>query len=196
MFHNQPYYTPMNWDIWSMMILGMGLFKLGILTGEKSAGFYSKLTLIGYGIGIPLNSWTAWSIIQSNFDPVHHALLATTYDAGRLTIAMGHLGVIMLLCRATIWNWLTSRLAAVGQMALTNYVMHSVICSFVFTGYGLAMYGRWERHQVYYLVAGIWILQLIVSPLWLARYRFGPVEWLWRSLTYWKRQPLRGVASA
>jgi uncharacterized protein len=81
-------------------------------------------------------------------------------------------------------------------MALTNYVMHSVICSFVFTGYGLAMYGRWERHQVYYLVAGIWILQLIVSPLWLARYRFGPVEWLWRSLTYWKRQPLRGVASA
>jgi uncharacterized protein len=76
-------------------------------------------------------------------------------------------------------------------MALTNYVTHSVVCALVFTGYGLGLYGRLERYQTYYVVLALWVFQLIVSPLWLRRFRFGPLEWAWRSLTYWKRQPMR-----
>jgi uncharacterized protein len=82
-------------------------------------------------------------------------------------------------------------LAAVGRMALSNYVMHSVICAFVFYGFGLALFGQLERYELYYVVFGIWVLQLLISPVWLRHYRFGPLEWLWRSLTYWKLQPFR-----
>ena len=82
-------------------------------------------------------------------------------------------------------------LGSVGQMALTNYLTQSLICMFLFTGAGLALYGHLERHELYYVVAAIWIVQLIWSPMWLRRFRFGPAEWVWRSLTYWQRQPMR-----
>jgi uncharacterized protein len=87
-------------------------------------------------------------------------------------------------------------LSAVGQMALTNYLTQSLICMVLFTGAGFALFGQLERYQLYYAVAAIWIAQLIWSPLWLRRFRFGPLEWLWRSLTYWQRQPMRSEATS
>ena len=80
-----------------------------------------------------------------------------------------------------------SFLAAVGRLALTNYIMHSVITTLVLVG--LAQFGEWQRYQLYFLVAAIWAGQLIVSPMWLKRFYFGPLEWLWRSLTYLKKRP-------
>jgi len=191
--HNSAYYSPLSgtWDVWSMMFIGMALFKMGVFSAERSARFYAILVLICYGLGIPLNSWSAWMIIRSHFDPVVHMYWNSTYDLGRLTIALGHMGVIMLLCRAGVLHWLTSSLGAVGQMAFSNYIMHSVITAFFFTGYGLKMYGKLERYELYYVVAAIWVFQLVVSPIWLRHFRFGPLEWGWRSLTYWKRQPMR-----
>ncbi|HET8548605.1 MAG TPA: DUF418 domain-containing protein [Bryobacteraceae bacterium] len=191
MFHGKPYYSPMNWDIWSMMFLGMALMKLGVLGAGRSTRAYALMAIVGYGIGIPLNTWTAAVIIRSNFDPVTQTLMGSTYDIGRLSIALGHLGMIMLLCRKHALGWLTSRLGAIGQMAFSNYILQSILCAFFFTGYGLAMYGRLQRYQLYYVVAAIWILQMIVSPIWLRHFRFGPLEWAWRSLTYWNRQPMR-----
>lgn len=193
-FHGNPYYSPFAWDIWSMMFIGMALFKNGVLSAQRPSGLYWKMMLAGYGIGIPLNAWTAWYIIQTNFDPVQQSLLASTYDIGRLTVAFGHLGAILLMCRSGAWTWLTSRLGAVGQMAFSNYIMHSIICSFLFTGYGLALYGKLQRYEIYYVVAAIWLFQLVVSPIWLRHFRFGPLEWVWRSLTYWKKQPMRLAA--
>lgn len=78
-------------------------------------------------------------------------------------------------------------------MALTSYVAHTVICVLVFTGVGFALFGELQRFELYYVVFGIWVFQLIVSPIWLKYYRFGPLEWLWRSLTYKKRQPMRRI---
>jgi len=71
-----------------------------------------------------------------------------------------------------------------------DYVMHTVICSLVFFGYGLNQFGEWQYYQLYWLVAGIWVLQIVVSPLWLRAFQFGPLEWLWRTLTYAARQPI------
>jgi len=76
-------------------------------------------------------------------------------------------------------------------MAFSNYILHSLVYGFVFYGYGLNLYNKLERYQLYYVVLAMWILSLAVSPLWLARYQFGPLEWVWRSLTYWQRQPMR-----
>ncbi|MEO6685580.1 MAG: DUF418 domain-containing protein, partial [Dyadobacter sp.] len=58
-------------------------------------------------------------------------------------------------------------------------------------GYGFSMFGKLHRHELYYIVFIIWLLQLILSPIWLGYFRFGPLEWLWRSLTYWQKQPFR-----
>ena len=190
-FHSLPYYHPMSWDIWSMMLIGMGLFKLGVLSGGLPSAKYAKMALIGYGIGIPVNSYTAWLIIKSNFDPVTQSFTGVAYDIGRLSITLGHVGLILLLCKSDAFGWLTRTLGAVGQMAFSNYILQSVLTAFLFTGYGLKMYGQLERYQLYYVVAFIWAIDIIVSTVWLHHFRFGPLEWAWRSLTYWKRQPMR-----
>jgi uncharacterized protein len=104
---------------------------------------------------------------------------------------MGHVGLIMLFCKIPILGWLKTSLAAVGKMALTNYLMHSVICMFVFTGVGFGLFGQLERFELLYVVLVIWVFQLIVSPIWLTYYQFGPMEWLWRSLSYMKKQDFR-----
>ena len=75
-------------------------------------------------------------------------------------------------------------------MALTNYLVQTILCVLFFTGAGLGRFGALERHELYYAVAVIWALQLAYSPLWLRHFRFGPAEWLWRSLTYQRRQPM------
>lgn len=199
MFHSTPFYHPWNLDSWSMMIAGMAFLKLGILTGERTYRFYAWLALVGYGIGIPVNTATAWLRVDSGFDVVTKYFTGTTYDVGRLSIALAHLGVIMIVCKGGWLRWLMSRLAATGQMALTNYVMQSVICSTLFCGYGFGLYARLERIELYGVVAAVWVFQMIASPIWLKYYQFGPLEWGWRALTYWKRpalrRPSRGLAA-
>ena len=191
-FHSFPYYNAFAYgDIWSMMLTGMALMKLRVLGAERPARLYGMLALIGYGIGLPVNSVTAWLLIKNHFDPVLHEFTYTTYDIGRLSVALGHAGLIMLLCRAGALKWLTDALGAVGQTALTNYVATSVISAFVFTGYGFKLYGRLQRYELYYVVGAIWAFNLIASRIWVRHFRFGPMEWCWRSLTYWKRQPMR-----
>ena len=137
---------------------------------------------------------SAWTIVRSGFDPATLAFASSTYDVGRLSIALAHLGVIMLLCKTGWLGWLMRGFGAIGQMAFSNYIFHSVVCAFLFTGYGFALYGRLQRYELYYVVAAIWVFQMIVSPIWLRHFQFGPLEWLWRSLTYWKRQPMRRTA--
>ena len=103
-------------------------------------------------------------------------------------MTIGHLGALLLFVRSGLLGWLRAAFAAVGRMAVTNYLMHSAICLVLFVLLG--WYGQLERHQLYYVVGAIWAFQLVFSPLWLRVFRFGPVEWLWRWLTYLKRPPL------
>jgi len=101
------------------------------------------------------------------------------------------MSVLLLVAKAGALKWLMSSLAAVGQMAFSNYIFHSLVCTTIFYGHGFRLYNRLERHQLYYIVFAIWLFQLIASPIWLRHFRFGPLEWCWRSLTYWRRQPMR-----
>lgn len=190
-WHSMPFYHPMNMDIWSMMIAGMAFLKLGILTGERSYRFYGWAAAIGYLIGLPVNSLTAWLRVDSGFDIVTRFFTGATYDIGRLSIALAHMSLVMIVCKAGWLKWLISGLAATGQMALSNYVMQSVICSTLFCGYGFGLYARLERIQLYGIVAAVWAFQMVVSPLWLRRFQFGPLEWGWRALTYWSRPNLK-----
>ena len=79
----------------------------------------------------------------------------------------------------------------VGQMAFTNYLMQSFMCGLFFYGIGFGMFGKLQYYEIYYVVAAVWVIEIIWSHLWLRYFKFGPLEWIWRSLTYWKMQPMR-----
>jgi uncharacterized protein len=179
-------------DIFGMMLIGMGLYRFGVLTLERRTGLYVAMMLGGYAIGLAVNIIETRWILSHNFSAIAFAEANVSYDLGRLTMTVGHLGTLLLFVRSGAFGLLRRAVAAVGQMAVTNYLMQSVITSFLFIG--LAWYNQLERHQLYYVVFSIWAFQLVLSPIWLRYFRFGPVEWLWRYLTYLKRPPFRRVA--
>jgi uncharacterized protein len=130
--------------------------------------------------------------MEHGFDFIYRFKIGGHYNyLGSVLVALGHTGVVMLVCKSGILSWFTQRLSAVGRMALSNYLLHTLICTTIFYGYGLGLFGRVQRFGLFMIVIAIWILQLILSPLWLKRFRFGPAEWLWRTLTYWRRQPMK-----
>lgn len=181
-------------DLFGMMLIGMALYRLGVLTLERPARLYWAMLGLGYGIGLTVNIIETRWIMVHKFSAVSFAQAHVSYDLGRLAMTVGHLGALLLFVRSGSLSWLRRAFAAVGQMAMTNYLTHSVVCGFLFIG--LRWYNTLERHELYYVVAAIWAAQLALSPLWLRHFRFGPVEWLWRSLTYWRLQPMRRTAAA
>ena len=104
-------------------------------------------------------------------------------------MTLGYIGLVNLAINLGFAKGLQQRLAAVGQMAFTNYIFHSLLCTFIFYGWGFGLFAQWQRGPQLLLVVVIWALQLWYSPLWLAKFHFGPLEWLWRCLTYlqWQR---------
>jgi uncharacterized protein len=184
------------WDCIGMMLIGMALFKLGFFSNKLSSSRYLMGLVVGYGIGIPIGyfMFTKGGLGSVNLGPyldqyrVSHWVL---YDLKRVFLSLGHASLVLLVFRSGLVPWLMKSLANVGQMAFTNYLMQSIICTLFFYGYGLGYYNHLKFHQLYFVVGAVWVFQLIVSPIWLHYYRFGPFEWLWRSLTYWKWQPMK-----
>jgi uncharacterized protein len=149
------------------------------------------MAAIGYAIGIPLSVWQVWRNASGGFDHVAMGFNGIIYEPARIPVCLAHVAVIMMIVKTGTLKALTTRLAAVGQMAFSNYVLQSIICSTLFYGYGFGLFGTLQRYEAYYVVLACWIVHLFWSPWWLKRYRFGPLEWCWRSLTYWQRQPMR-----
>ena len=112
---------------------------------------------------------------------------------GMIPTALGWVGAVMLIVKHRWLRGVTSRLATVGRMALTNYLAQTVICTTLFYGHGFGLFGALDRVQQLAVVGGVWALQLYVSPIWMRHFRFGPAEWVWRTLTYWKVQPMLRV---
>ena len=179
------------WDILSVMLIGMAFFKWGIFQGERSVKFYGLMMFVGYAVGLSVNYYETSMVVANNWDVLSMHKAGQTYQLGRLFTTFGHIGLAMLFIRSGILKFLQNALAAVGKMALTNYLMHTVICNIYFMGFGFSMFGKLQRYELYYVVAVVWILQLIYSPLWFRYFRFGPAEWAWRSLTYMKKQPFK-----
>jgi len=184
------------WDMLCMMFIGMGLFAWGFFSNKLSTSTYLMGLLTGYGIGVLLG-WViffkgqlAWSNNMGAFIDQYRVPHLVLDDFRRLFLCVGHASLILLVFRSRLVPWLMKALANTGQMAFTNYLMQSIICTLFFYGYGFGYYNKLAFHQLYYVVAVIWIFQMIFSSIWLSYFRFGPFEWVWRSLTYWKRQPM------
>lgn len=146
---------PLYGDVWGMMLIGMGLYKLGVLQGTRSRPFYLRMALIGYGIGVPLNAFTTYAMISSHYEIITIYMANMPHQLGRASVALGHAAVLLLLAREIRWRWLTSPLAAVGQTALSNYIATSIICALIFFTPGLGLIGQLQRYQLYFVVAGV-----------------------------------------
>ncbi|MBM0103710.1 DUF418 domain-containing protein [Steroidobacter sp. S1-65] len=179
-----------------MMLLGMALLKSGVLSGRSPTRVYGAMMVVGYAIGLTINTIELRQIEAGQFSPDTMLRTFITYDLGRIPMTLGHLGAIALLCRAQWFSGASRVLASVGQLALTNYLTQSLFCLFIFTGAGLAWYGQLARHELYYVVLAIWVVQLAWSPIWVRHFRYGPAEWIWRSLTYCQWQPFRRGSTA
>ncbi len=191
-WHSSPFYM-FGWDMFTMMLIGIAFAKTGVLAAARSRRFYTLLMAGGYAVGLPIGAAAAYLAYKQNFEPMQTIFVFTTYQAARIAMTLGHMSALLLMCQFGWLAGLRRRFAAVGQTAFSNYIAHSVIYGFVFYGYGFNLFGKLERYQLYYVVLGMWVFSMIASPLWLEHFRFGPLEWCWRSLTYWKRQPMRIV---
>ncbi len=181
------------WDIFIFMFLGMALYKNGVLIGKASAKVYWGMFIGGLGIGLVLSYFRLQPLIDYKFNYFDYTKNTSFafYEISRTFRAIGIFGLIMLLYKSGWFKWLFALMRPVGQMAFTNYLMQSLLVGLFFYGIGFGYFGKLQRHEMYYVVAATWTLQIIWSHIWLRYFRFGPLEWAWRSLTYWKRQPFR-----
>ena len=180
------------WRVGGLMLLGMALMKLGVLSGERNTRFYKRMTLFGYGVGLPLAVLSAVTLEGQQFDPLYVARYGGIPNYfGSILVAFGHIGAVMLVVKSGAFEAAVERFAAVGRTALSNYLAHSVVMTSLFYGYGMGLYGEVPRFAQQGFVVALIGLQLLLSPWWLKHFRFGPAEWLWRSLTYGQRQPMR-----
>jgi len=185
------YYGWAFFDSVGMMLIGMGLLKSGVVTAERSRRFYGMMALVGFAVGLPVNVALAYALYLRRFDPVAVAWWTTAYHPARLVMAMAHIALVMLFVKSGWAGGIAKALGFAGRMALTNYLATTLICTTLFNGYGFGLFGMLARHQLYYVVIAVWCCELAFSRLWLSTFRFGPTEWAWRSLTYWKVQPLK-----
>tara|TARA_B100000965_G_scaffold383785_1_gene383374 strand:+ start:3446 stop:4681 length:1236 start_codon:yes stop_codon:yes gene_type:complete len=179
------------WKYSGMILLGMALYRRKVFKAKQSSSYYYKLIGYGFGLGLPLV--VVGAMFHFNFDwdfRLSYFFISQLNYWGSILMALGYIGLIMLLCKSSTRGFIARRLAEVGRMSLTNYILMSIICSFIFYGHGLSLFGDIDRSLLAVLVLGIWVIILFFSAIWLSYFRFGPLEWLWRSLTYGKVQPM------
>ncbi|KAA3610929.1 MAG: DUF418 domain-containing protein [Calditrichaeota bacterium] len=175
------------WRMGGLMLIGMGLMKAGVFSAQKETGFYRRLLIWCYGLGLPLVAVSAWQLAAHDWSFFFFQQAGVHWNyVGSVLVALGHVSLIMLAVKGKWFTKLEKRFAAVGRMAFTNYLMQSIICTTIFYGYGLGLYGSIDRPAQMLFVVAIWIIQLYYSTWWLERFRYGPAEWFWRFLTYGK----------
>ncbi len=181
------------WDVLLFMFMGMAFFKMGILTGEAPTKVYWWMFIIGLGLGLLISYLQMLEVVKyryNNFEYSKHEWLSY-YQLHRVLRSLGLFAALMLLYKSGVFKWLFALMRPVGQMAFTNYLLQSIICGLIFNSYGFGMFGKMQRIEIYYVVGALWLFQIIFCNIWLRYFRFGPFEWAWRSLTYWKKMPFR-----
>ena len=182
------------WVMWragGLMLIGMACLKWGVFDTRRPSTMHVLMVVVGFGAGMPL-VWHGLTTQEAcNWSGIDVAFANTLWNYwGSIGVAAGWVGVVMLLCRLNTAAIVRAPLSAVGRMALSNYLAQSALCGVIFYGWGFGYYGHFGYADQLLIVAGIWAAQLIWSPLWLSAFRFGPMEWLWRSLSYWRLQPM------
>lgn len=170
----------------ALFLLGVWFVRSGIMENTQAhLGVFRRLALIALPFGLGLGLLGSLIAVSSTPGDAHDGFMAARGLAmlGNLPACLGYMGLVVTLLHGNSALAGIRVLAPFGRMALTNYLMQSVICTFYFYGYGLGQWGMARTWQVVF-VALLLVLQIALSHWWLARFRFGPVEWLWRGFTY------------
>lgn len=172
----------------ALMMIGMGLFKAGVLAGRSPAWVYGLFIALGAGA-----LWLIWgetaAVIAADFPFVE--TMSKPFNSFLAPLAsLAYASVLILLARFGL-KAILHPLACAGRMAFTNYLTQTLIMTTIFYGgRGLGWYGQIGWPEMWMVIGGVWAAQLIWSPLWLSVFRMGPLEWGWRCLTYRRRVPL------
>jgi len=182
----------------------LAMFMLGLLGGRlrfmenysERLPFFRKALWIGLAVGLPFSLIYAYSFIK--VDPIAMDFYSVLHTAGHALggIFMGlfYVSALVLLASKNKLKTFSAWMAPVGQMALTNYLLHSIICTTIFYGYGFGLYGQIGAFQGLLIAIAIFMAQIPLSRFWLSRFHYGPFEWVWRTLTYGKVQPFRKIS--
>jgi uncharacterized protein len=173
-----------------LMLLGMALFKSGFLTGAWSRRRYVQVAVACLGVDLAVHAYGAWASIEADFAPIVYYPWTQVYASPLHPIgAVGYAAVIILLLNQR--SAIADHVAAVGRTAFSNYLGPTLIGTLIFFGTFGGLYGELSRGEAWLIVPPVWAFMLIWSKWWLDRYRYGPFEWAWRSLSRWERQPMR-----
>ena len=185
----------MGWETLGYFLFGMAAFKTGFLTGQWAPDRYRTWAITGLAISVPAYAILAWLLAQDGFSiPAVLGLVMAGTIPFRPAMILAYAALIILLTRHG--GWLVDRIAAAGRVAFTNYLGTSIIMTSLFYGYGLGLYGSFDRAELWLVVIAMWALMLGWSKPWLDRFAYGPFEWAWRSLSRWKVQPIRKAVTA
>lgn len=176
-------------EIFGFMALGILCFRNGFFRGQWTQRSYLTTIAVGYAGAVPATALVAVALSESNFDPATQALADSASLMLRPFIAMAHAAVVIIAVKSMRAPLFASRVQAIGQMALSNYVGTTLLATTFFYGYGFGWFGHLGRAELYLVVFVIWAIMLWWSKPWLERFCYGPLEWAWRSLARWKRQP-------
>jgi uncharacterized protein len=187
----------------SLLAVILGKFLLGFYAGRRrifhdvaeNRGFFRRLLGWGLGVGIVASSVmlaVRLLTIRKILDPTAswRFVMPTVFEIGLVGMAIGYAAIIALLFQRPLWRRILSLLAPAGRMALSNYLFQTGLGLLVFYGFGLGYAGKWGPARAIAVAAGLFTAQTALSHLWLSRFRFGPAEWAWRSLTYGEMQPI------
>ena len=173
-----------------MFLLGMALMKFDFFSAQRRPWHWA-FCILGLLIGVPGELWLVWSYYLSGYElGWTQAGAEVIHNISSLALCLGYVGAITLIVRAGLLRWLTYGFSCVGRTALSNYLLQTIIATYLMYWWGLGWFNEVSRPQQLALVVGIYAMQMVLSVLWLRVFTIGPFEWLWRSLTYLKPQPV------
>ncbi len=171
----------LGWLTLGCMLVGMAAYKSGFLSGSWSLAAYRRWSLVGFGVGLPLSvigiayrEWRDWELLSGFFIGAQLNQLAVPF------LAAGWAALIILAVRSGWLGFMLRPLTAVGRTAMTAYLLQTVLCTAIFYGHGLGLYGEVGRPAQLLIVVGIWAFLLVAAPFWLRYFRMGPAEWVLR----------------
>lgn len=180
------------WRATAMMLLGMALFKSGFFHLQWNTKRYTQVLAVCLPLGFLIIGTGLSTQFEHDFSLNYSMFIGSQFNYwGSILVALGYASGVILMVKSGMAQSLQHRFAAIGKTAFSNYILHTLVFTTIFNGYGLGLFGAVDRWQQLIMVGGMWLVQLWVSPLWLKHYRYGPLEWCWRSLTYGKSQKMK-----
>ena len=182
------------WMFLAMFLFGSWFVRSGVIRNPGAhLPLFRRLRNVGLGVGLPLMLWSTWrhpTMVMSEMD-YGIALAQSAGMLANLLLCLAYMSLIVLAMQQPAWARRLRWLAPAGRMALTNYLLQSLVCTAIFYGYGLGYFERLPRAWQPVFVVALFAAQVMFSRWWLSRYRYGPMEWVWRWLTYARRPAMR-----